>query len=60
MNAALVAARHARALRRNVFVAFVLTFVEAVLALLLLRWGYRGLKALLHWGRRRIAHTHVI
>ncbi len=30
---------------RNVFVAFALTLIEAVLALLLLRWMYRGVKA---------------
>ena len=44
-----IAKFHARAVQRNVFVAFVLTFVEAVLALLLLRWLYRMTKTM---GRR--------
>ena len=39
-----VAKFHVRAERRNPFVAFVLTLLEALLALLLLRWLYRLLK----------------
>ncbi len=39
-----IAKFHARAKRGNPFVAFVLTLGEAVLALLLLRWGYRTMK----------------
>lgn len=35
---------HARAAQGNAFVAFVLTLGEALLALLLLRWGYRLLR----------------
>jgi HAE1 family hydrophobic/amphiphilic exporter-1 len=35
---------HARAKRHNPFVAFWLTLLEALLALLLLRWGYRLLR----------------
>jgi HAE1 family hydrophobic/amphiphilic exporter-1 len=37
----------------NPFVAFWQTLLEAVLALLLLRWIYRGLKAGVRWVRRR-------
>ena len=39
-----IAKFHARAARRNPFVAFVLTLAEALMALLLLRWGYRAVK----------------
>jgi len=45
-----VAKFHRRAQTGNAFVAFVLTLVEALLALLLLRWVYRALKA----GVRRV------
>ena len=41
-----VAKFHSRAERSNPFVAFLLTLLEAVLALLLLRWLYRLLKTL--------------
>ena len=50
----MIAKFHARAVRRNAFVAFVLTFIEALLALLLLRWGYRVLKTALRLGKRRM------
>ena len=46
-----VAKFHRRAQTGNAFVAFVLTLIEALLALLLLRWVYRALKA----GVRRVA-----
>ena len=48
-----IAKFHARSARRNPFVALVLTLVEAVLALLLLRWGYRTLKTTVLWGKHR-------
>ena len=48
-----VAKFHRRAQARNVFVAFVLTLVEALLALLLLRWAYRGVRAGVRWGLQR-------
>jgi len=40
-----IAKFQARTVRHNSFVAFVLTLLEAVLALLLLRWAYRMLRA---------------
>jgi HAE1 family hydrophobic/amphiphilic exporter-1 len=40
---------HTRAARRHPFLAFVQTLVEALLALLLLRWLYRNLKAVMKW-----------
>ena len=49
-----IAKFHARSARRNPFVALVLTLVEAVLALLLLRWGYRTLKTTVLWGKHRM------
>lgn len=39
-----IAKYHARSTHGNPFVAFVLTLGEAVLALMLLRWGYRTMK----------------
>ena len=39
-----IAKFHRRADGRNAFVAFVLTLLEALLALLLLRWVYRWVK----------------
>jgi HAE1 family hydrophobic/amphiphilic exporter-1 len=45
---------HARAQRWNPFVAFVATFVEAVLTLLLVRAVWRGLKGLVRGARRRV------
>ena len=42
-----IAKFHRRATRRNPFVAILLTLVEAILALLLLRWGYRAANTLL-------------
>ena len=48
-----IAKFHRRADGRNAFVAFVLTLLEALLALLLLRWVYRGVKAGVGWIRRR-------
>ena len=39
-----IAKFHRRADGGNAFVAFVLTLLEALLALLLLRWMYRGVK----------------
>nr|MDP2190457.1 efflux RND transporter permease subunit [Rhodoferax sp.] len=52
-----IAKFHARSARRNPFVAFVLTLVEAVLALLLLRWGYRTLKTTVLWGKHRMGNN---
>jgi HAE1 family hydrophobic/amphiphilic exporter-1 len=43
-----IAKFHARAERHNPFVAFWLTLLEALLALLLLRWSYRMLRAWIH------------
>ena len=48
-----IAKFHRRADGSNAFVAFVLTLLEALLALLLLRWVYRGVKAGVGWIRRR-------
>ena len=45
----------ARAARGNAFIAFVQTLVEALLALLLLRWGYRMLSVLVRWFRQAFA-----
>ena len=52
-----IAKFHARSARRNPFVALVLTLVEAVLALLLLRWGYRTLKTTVLWGKHRMGRA---
>ena len=52
-----IAKFHARSARRNPFVALVLTLVEAVLALLLLRWGYRTLKTTVLWGKHRMGRV---
>jgi hypothetical protein len=38
-----------RAVRWNAFVAFVLTFIEAILTLIFVRLIYRGLKFVLFW-----------
>jgi HAE1 family hydrophobic/amphiphilic exporter-1 len=38
---------------RHPFVAFVLTFVEAILTLLLIRFSYRMTKRAIAWARRR-------
>ena len=43
-----------RARRSNPFFAFVLTVLEAILALLLIRWVYRGLKTVFQLGRQVI------
>jgi HAE1 family hydrophobic/amphiphilic exporter-1 len=43
-----------RATLRNPFVAFVQTLLEAVLALLMVRWVYRLLKSTVLWGRARV------
>ncbi len=51
-----IAKFHARAERGNPFVAFALTLLEAVLALLLLRWLYRGLKTSVLWGMQHIGN----
>ncbi len=45
---------HARAGRQNVLLAFVLTLLEALLALLLLRWIYRLLKNVYRSANRRL------
>ena len=50
-----IAKFQARAARRNAFVAFLLTAFEALAALLLLRWSYRGLRAAVLWGTKRLA-----
>jgi hydrophobic/amphiphilic exporter-1 (mainly G- bacteria), HAE1 family len=50
-----VAKFHRRAEVRNVFVAFVQTLIEALLALLLLRWVYRNLKWCLTASKFRLA-----
>jgi hypothetical protein len=42
-----VAKFHARAARMNPFLGFVLTFVEALLTLIAVRWVFRGVKRLL-------------
>ncbi len=41
-----------RAVRHNVFSAFVLTILEAILALLLIRWAYRAVKISASWCMR--------
>ncbi len=46
-----IAKFHARSTRGNPLVAFVLTLGEAVLALVLLRFGYRALRKSLAWMR---------
>jgi Cu/Ag efflux pump CusA len=43
-----------RAERRNPLLAFVQTLVEALLALVLVRWFYRLLVAMLRWVKRRL------
>ncbi len=48
-----IAKFHQRAVQGNAFVAFVLTLLEALLALLLLRWIYRQLQAALRWLMQR-------
>ena len=52
-----IAKFHRRAEVRNPLLAFVQTLVEALLALLLLRWIYRGLKAVLIFGRSSLNRT---
>lgn len=49
-----IAKFHRRSERRNPFVAFVLTLLEAVLALLMLRWLFRAFKTSVLWGRRLV------
>ncbi len=49
-----IAKFHRRSERRNPFLAFVLTLLEAILALLLVRWVYRILKTMVTWGRQRL------
>ena len=52
-----IAKFHRRAEVRNPLLAFVQTLVEALLALLLLRWIYRGLNAVLIFGRSSLNRT---
>ena len=49
---------HARAARRHPFLAFVQTLLEALLALLLLRWCYRTSKTGVSWIWRRLQLQH--
>ena len=49
-----IAKYHARATTRNPFVAFVQTLLEALLALLLLRWLFRAIKASARWVGMRV------
>ncbi len=45
---------HARSITRNPFVAFVQTLLEALAALLLLRWLYRAIEASAQWLKRKL------
>ncbi len=52
-----IAKFHAREARGNAFIAFVVTFFEALLALLLIRFTYRSMKKFYGWVRARISRT---
>ncbi len=56
----MVAKFGSRALRWNAFFAFVVTGIEAVLTLLLLRWLWRGLRRTLAWARARAGGRPVV